>query len=77
MADQQLDIRPVEPRDRHPMIFTRWEELGAGEGFVLVNDHDPAPLFYQFQATKPNEFTWDYLESGPEVWQVRIGKPGG
>ena len=21
-------------------------------------------------------FTWDYLQQGPEVWEVRIGKPG-
>lgn len=75
MPDTELDIRPVEPRDRHPMIFDKWENLGSGQGFVLINDHDPQPLFYQFQATKPGEFTWDYLESGPEVWKVRIGRP--
>lgn len=76
MAEEKLDVREVAPRDRHPMIFGRWESLAPGEGFELVNDHDPAPLFYQFQATKPGEFTWDYLESGPEVWRVRIGKTG-
>ena len=77
MATETLDIRPVEPKDRHPMIFSQWEALGDGEAFELVNDHDPAPLYYQFQATKPGEFTWDYVESGPEVWRVRLGKPGG
>jgi uncharacterized protein (DUF2249 family) len=39
-----------------------------------VNDHDPKPLFYQFSAERAGEFTWDYIESGPMVWRVRIGK---
>jgi uncharacterized protein (DUF2249 family) len=42
---------------------------------VLVNDHDPKPLRYQFEAEHAGEFTWEYLESGPEVWRVRIGRP--
>jgi len=43
-------------------------------GGVLVNDHDPKPLYYQFRFEREGQFTWDYLEEGPEVWQVRIGK---
>jgi uncharacterized protein (DUF2249 family) len=39
-----------------------------------VNDHDPKPLYYQFDAEHSGAFTWDYLESGPETWRVRIGK---
>jgi uncharacterized protein (DUF2249 family) len=76
MNGETLDIRPVEPRERHPLIFDKWEGLDPGESFVLVNDHDPVPLYYQFQAEKPGEATWDYVESGPDVWQVRIGKAG-
>jgi len=45
-----------------------------GRGFVLVNDHDPRPLRYQFEAQYTGEFTWDYLEAGPRVWRVRIGR---
>jgi len=39
-----------------------------------VNDHDPKPLYYQFQAELGPVFAWDYLETGPEVWKVRITK---
>ncbi|GGV00404.1 hypothetical protein GCM10010182_17060 [Actinomadura cremea] len=28
----------------------------------------------QFAAEHSGRFTWDYLESGPEVWRVRIGR---
>lgn len=72
-----VDVRNIIPRERHPLIFSTFDGLAAGESLLLVNDHDPKPLFYQFQAESKGEFTWDYLESGPEVWQVRIGKPDG
>jgi uncharacterized protein (DUF2249 family) len=75
MSDETvLDIRPLPPIQRHPLIFEQFEALGAGEGFILVNDHDPKPLFYQFQAERTGEFTWDYLQQGPREWRVRIGK---
>ena len=69
-----LDIRPLPPKQRHPLIFNTFEALTAGQTFVLVNDHDPKPLYYQFQAERTGEFTWDYLQQGPREWRVRIGK---
>ena len=70
----RLDVREIPPRLKHPTIFGRFEELQAGESFTLVNDHDPMPLYYQFNATKPGVFEWEYLEQGPETWRVRIGR---
>lgn len=72
--DQQLDVRAEPPARRHTLIFETWNALAAEEAFVLVNDHDPKPLYYQFAAEHPGEFTWDYIEEGPETWQVRIGR---
>ncbi|MFC5302584.1 DUF2249 domain-containing protein [Azospira restricta] len=69
-----VDVRTIPPRERHPLIFGSFDELAPGEALLLINDHDPKPLFYQFQAESRGEFTWDYLETGPEVWQVRIGR---
>jgi uncharacterized protein (DUF2249 family) len=69
-----LDVREIPPRDRHPRIFETFEALNAGEAFDLVNDHDPKPLRYQFEAEHNGRFTWDYLDQGPEVWRVRIGR---
>lgn len=70
-----IDVRSIVPRERHPLIFGAFDRLQPGDGLLLINDHDPKPLFYQFQAEAEGEFTWDYLENGPDVWQVRIGKP--
>jgi uncharacterized protein (DUF2249 family) len=73
--DRVLDVRPIPPADRHRQIFEMFEALLPGAGFELVNDHDPKPLYYQFAAERAGTFTWDYLETGPEVWRVRIGRP--
>jgi uncharacterized protein (DUF2249 family) len=48
--------------------------LAPGASFILVNDHDPKPLYYQLEAEHPKQFSWTYRERGPEVWQVEIGK---
>lgn len=72
-----LDIRPIPPAQRHPLIFDRFAALEPGQGFILVNDHNPKPLYYQFQAELTGQFTWDYLEEGPAVWRVRIGRSQG
>lgn len=75
-ADPDLDVRDLPPAQRHVSIFDAYDALLPGTGFVLVNDHDPKPLGYQFEAEHAGEFTWDYLESGPVVWRVRIGRAG-
>jgi len=74
-VDPILDVRREPPARRHELIFDSYSALPGGSGFVLVNDHDPKPLKYQFEAEHAGQFTWDYLEQGPEVWRVRIGRP--
>ncbi|HEX4813565.1 MAG TPA: DUF2249 domain-containing protein [Nonomuraea sp.] len=71
----ELDVRRLAPSQRHEQIFAAFGELATGTAFVLVNDHDPKPLYYQFAAEHPGDFTWDYIESGPAIWKVRIGRP--
>ncbi|AEB12276.1 DUF2249 domain-containing protein [Marinithermus hydrothermalis] len=69
-----LDVRKIPPPQRHPLIFETFDALEAGQAFELVNDHDPKPLYYQFQAERPGRFSWTYLEAGPTVWRARIEK---
>ena len=69
-----LDVRTLAPKDRHQRIFETFESLKPGENFLLVNDHDPKPLYYQFQAERAGEFAWNYVERCPEVWSVVIGR---
>ena len=69
-----VDVREIAPRNRHPLIFETFDSLQTGESFILVNDHAPTPLYYQFVHERADQFTWEYLEQGPEVWRVQIGK---
>jgi len=74
MSQTVVDVRNMIPRERHPLIFRTFAGLQPGQDFTLVNDHDPKPLYYQFQAELGSAFEWQYLEQGPEVWRVRIGR---
>lgn len=69
-----VDVRELPPREKHPTIFAAIDALPAGGAIMLVNDHDPVPLRYQLEAERPDATTWEYLEQGPEVWRVRIGR---
>jgi uncharacterized protein (DUF2249 family) len=71
---ERIDVREIPHGQRHPRIFARYARLAPGETFVLVNNHDPKPLRREFEAAHGGEFSWEYLESGPEQWQVRIGR---
>jgi uncharacterized protein (DUF2249 family) len=73
-APDVIDVRPIPHGQRHPSIFGRYAQLAPGESFVLVNNHDPKPLRREFTATHPDQFTWEYLESGPDQWRIRIGR---
>ena len=72
---EEIDVREIEPKRKHPAVFEKFDNLDAGEAFILVNDHDPKPLKYEMAAERVNEkFIWEYLEKGPDIWKVRIGK---
>jgi uncharacterized protein (DUF2249 family) len=74
--DIHLDVRKMPPRERHATIIATFESLAPNQAIDLINDHDPKPLYYQFSAENPGEFTWTYQQEGPEVWEVEIRKTG-
>lgn len=69
-----IDVREIMPRERHPLIFSRFNALRPGQSLQLVNDHDPRPLHGQFESLASGQFSWTYLESGPALWRIQIGK---
>lgn len=73
-AASEIDVRSLVPAQRHEKIFELVDKLAPGGSFVLVNDHDPKPLYYQLEAEHPKQFSWTYLEKGPQVWRVEIGR---
>jgi uncharacterized protein (DUF2249 family) len=69
-----IDVRSLVPAERHAKIFQLVGQLAPGASFILVNDHDPKPLYYQLEAEHPKQFSWTYVEQRPAVWRVEIGK---
>ena len=50
MPATTLDLRDVPPPERHPKIHDAFEDLDSGQTLQIVNDHEPTPLFYEFEA---------------------------
>lgn len=71
---ETLDVRPIPPRERHPLIFERLDALNVGAALLLLNDHDPRPLRYQLMAERPEQFAWEPQQEGPEEWAIRISR---
>ncbi len=73
-AMDELDVTKLAPRDKHSTIHQRLGQLAAGETLRIYNDHDPRPLKFEIEADFPGLYSWKYVDSGPEVWRVDIGK---
>ena len=73
---ENLDLRPLPPFQRHEKIFQTWDSLKSGEALKIINDHDPKPLWYQFEVEHKGKYAWDYEQQGPQDWIVKIGKRG-
>ena len=73
-TDRVMDVRPIPCSVKHGLIIKQWLDLAVGEHFILLNDHDPVPLYYQFAAQWPERFTWEHLVKGPEEFRVKITK---
>jgi len=73
-SDRVMDMRPIPCSIKHGLIIRTWLELPVGDHFVLLNDHDPVPLYYQFAAQWPQAFTWEHLVKGPDEFRVKITK---
>jgi uncharacterized protein (DUF2249 family) len=73
-SDKVMDVRPIPCSIKHGLILRTWFELPVGDYFVLLNDHDPVPLRYQFEAEFGKAVAWEYLQRGPEDFRVKISK---
>ena len=72
----RLFVPDLQPALKHPTVFQKFDSLSVGEAFLLINDHNPIPLFYELQAERGDVFQWEKIEDGPEVWKVQITKTG-
>jgi uncharacterized protein (DUF2249 family) len=72
-SQTSIDVRPVEPKHRLETILSAWNALGRGDELYLTVDHDPKCMYYTLVVDHGEDaFSFDYLESGPLVWKVRV-----
>jgi len=69
-----INVPEIEPRLKHLTIFQTFDGLNSGESMIIHNNHDPRPVYYQLQQIHGDVFTWEYLEQGPEWWDIRVTK---
>lgn len=69
-----IDTRLMDSKNRRSLAFTTFDQLDVDGAMELVHDSDPSTLRSQFELEKPNLFSWEVLESGPEVWRVSVTK---
>ena len=74
VAERIIDVRQIEPRLRHTIIFQIFAALQQGQAIQIRSDHDPKPLRRQFELNCEGAFGWTYLEEGPDVWRIRISR---
>ncbi len=70
-----LDVRPVEAKDRIDTVLGTYARLSHGGTLRLTVDHDPDCMYHLLRSTQPDgSFGFHYLERGPEVWRVDVVK---
>lgn len=72
--DKVMDVRSIPCSVKHGLIIRTWLDLPVGDYFILLNDHDPVPLRYQFAAEWPEAFTWEHVLKTPGEFRVKIKK---
>jgi uncharacterized protein (DUF2249 family) len=76
LDDFHLDLRQVDCSDKRGLILGRWRSLAPGQHFVLVNHHDPIPMYHMLAGQFPGQVNWEYAERTPAYVAIRITKVG-
>jgi uncharacterized protein (DUF2249 family) len=71
-SERVVDVREIEPRFRHQIIFRLFENLKPDATLRLIADHAPKRLRDQLKLYYGEHCRWTYLEEGPDVWEVRL-----
>jgi uncharacterized protein (DUF2249 family)/hemerythrin-like domain-containing protein len=71
-----IDLRPLPPRARHDVVFSKIQSLKSGDAITVINDHNPKPLFYQIDALWPNGYSCAIAQLDDRTFTMEISKLG-
>jgi uncharacterized protein (DUF2249 family)/iron-sulfur cluster repair protein YtfE (RIC family) len=70
--DPRLDVRQIPHSHRHAAVLSALDTVPPGGALVLVAPHAPRPLLAEIRTRYGGQFGVDWLQNGPDVWQVRL-----
>lgn len=70
----ELDARTIPHKVRHGAVIGAFGQVRPGNAMVLLAPHDPKPLLKQLGQIEGDALEVSYLEEGPEVWRLRLGR---
>ena len=68
----RLDVRAYPTWERHPRIFAAFDVLPTGGQLIVVLDHEPRPLRYEFDQQRADAFVWEQEMLDEELWRATI-----
>ncbi|MFG3700761.1 DUF2249 domain-containing protein [Micromonospora sp. NPDC047620] len=72
--DPRLDVRDLPHGQRHATVLAALDGLRAGNALVLVAPHAPRPLLAEIDQRYGGAVTTEWLQDGPQVWQIRLSR---
>ena len=69
-----LDVRTIPHAIRHATVFGAFDAVPPGAAMELVAHHDPIPLLHQLEQRSGGGLIVSYVERGPEVWRLLLGR---
>ncbi len=70
--DTRIDVRQIPHAHRHAVVLSTVAQLPPGEALVLIAPHAPRPVLGEVEARFGGQVQVQWLQSGPDVWQVRL-----
>ncbi|WP_433531635.1 DUF2249 domain-containing protein [Micromonospora sp. CA-263727] len=70
--DPRLDVRDLPHGERHARVLAAIDALPAEAAMVLVAPHAPRPLLAEIDARYAGQVSAEWLQNGPDVWQIRL-----
>lgn len=70
----ELDARVIPHKIRHGAVIGAFAQVRPGAAMVLLAPHDPKPLLGQLVQLEGDAVEISYLQEGPDVWRLRLGR---
>lgn len=68
----RVDVRGYPTWERHPRVFAAFDAMPVGSDLVVVSDHEPRPLRYEFDEQRGGAFVWEQRRLDEQLWHAVI-----